>query len=119
MAGKGSKPGERRGGRKKGTPNKATASARATLAKYKLDPLVEMIKVYRGQILFEQLILIAGKAGKTEFMKAPASEQTRFRALTELIKRQHPELSRTEVSGPDGADLPPTAIRVYFGKKPE
>lgn len=33
MAGKGSAPGERRGGRKAGTPNKTTASVRAALEK--------------------------------------------------------------------------------------
>lgn len=32
MAGKGSKPGERRGGRQKGTPNKTSASVKAALA---------------------------------------------------------------------------------------
>lgn len=31
MAGRGSKPGERRGGRVKGTPNKATATAKAAI----------------------------------------------------------------------------------------
>ncbi len=119
MAGKGSKPGERRGGRKKGTPNKANESARATLAKYKLDPMAEMIKVYRGEIKFETAVVVDQQTGDKAVVKLPASEQTRFRALVELIKRQYPELSRTEVSGPDGSDIPATAIRVYFGKKPE
>ncbi len=107
------------GGKVKGSHNKATDAARATLKRLGLDPFEEMIKVYQGKVLFEQPILIAGKAGKTEFMKAPASEQTRFRALSELLKRQYPELKAIEVSGLDGVELLPTAIRVYFGKKPE
>ncbi len=107
------------GGKVKGSHNKATDAARATLKRLGLDPFAEMIKVYQGKVLFEQPVLIAGKAGKTEFMKAPASEQTRFRALVELIKRQYPELKAIEFTGPNGANLPPTAIRIIFGKKPE
>lgn len=46
MAGGGSKPGERRGGRKKGTPNKVTAEVRTLAQKYgaqAIDALAEIM----------------------------------------------------------------------------
>jgi hypothetical protein len=49
MAGKGSRPGERRGGRRKGTPNKATiaASIQAEIAASGEMPLDYMLRVMR------------------------------------------------------------------------
>ena len=51
MAGKGSRPGERRGGRKKGTPNKATtaASIQAEIAVSGEKPLDYMLRVMRDE----------------------------------------------------------------------
>jgi hypothetical protein len=51
MAGKGSKPGERRGGRKRGTPNKATtaASIQAEVAASGEKPLDCMLRVMRDE----------------------------------------------------------------------
>ena len=89
-------------GRKKGTPNKATQSARDTLARLKLDPLEEMIKIYLGEILFEQAVEIQKKDGKKEFLMMPACEQTRIQCLRECLKRQHPELRAVEITGEDG-----------------
>jgi hypothetical protein len=41
----GSKPGERRGGRKKGTPNKKTASIKDKLDSLGCDPIAGMAKI--------------------------------------------------------------------------
>ncbi len=41
----GAKPGERRGGRAKGTPNKATADIAEKLAKLGCDPLLGMARI--------------------------------------------------------------------------
>jgi hypothetical protein len=51
MPGKGSRPGERRGGRKKGTPNKATtaASIQAEIAASGEKPLDYMLRVMRDE----------------------------------------------------------------------
>src|SRR5205085_6055105 len=49
MAGGGSKPGERRGGRKHGTPNKATAARQAEVAASGITPLEYMLKVLRDE----------------------------------------------------------------------
>jgi hypothetical protein len=47
MAGKGSEPGERRGGRQKGAPNKANAARAAEIAATGETPLEYMIRVMR------------------------------------------------------------------------
>lgn len=49
MAGRGSAPGERRGGRKKGTPNKASAAKEALIAASGLTPLEYMLTVLRDE----------------------------------------------------------------------
>ncbi len=49
MAGRGSAPGERRGGRRKGTPNKATAAREAEIAASGMTPLDFMLSVLRDE----------------------------------------------------------------------
>lgn len=46
---RGSKPGERRGGRKKGTPNKATAKREAEITASGLTPLDYMLNMLRDK----------------------------------------------------------------------
>lgn len=45
MSGRGSAPGERRGGRQKGTPNKATADIKALARKYGKDAFERIVKL--------------------------------------------------------------------------
>ena len=45
----GSKPGERRGGRKKGTPNKKTAAMQAEIAASGETPLQYMLRILRDE----------------------------------------------------------------------
>lgn len=47
---RGAKPGERRGGRSKGTPNKATATVQDTLSRLGVDPFEGMALIASGQI---------------------------------------------------------------------
>ena len=49
MAGRGSSPGERRGGRQKGTPNKVTAARAAAIAESGKTPLDFMLSVLRDE----------------------------------------------------------------------
>ena len=49
MAGRGSAPGERRGGRQKGTPNKATAAREAEIEASGLTPLGFMLAILRDE----------------------------------------------------------------------
>jgi hypothetical protein len=44
----GSKPGERRGGRQKGTPNKATANIQEQLNALGFDPITAMVKIAKN-----------------------------------------------------------------------
>jgi len=47
MAGRGSQPGERRGGRRKGTPNKVTAEIREAAQTYTTEALEVLAEVMR------------------------------------------------------------------------
>lgn len=49
MAGGGSKPGERRGGRKKGTPNKVTADVRELAQSYGPKALEVLASIMEGE----------------------------------------------------------------------
>ncbi len=49
MAGRGSAPGERRGGRQRGTPNRATASRKAAIAESGMTPLEFVLSVLRDE----------------------------------------------------------------------
>ncbi len=49
MAGRGSAPGERRGGRRKGTPNRATAARKAAISESGMTPLEFVLSVLRDE----------------------------------------------------------------------
>jgi len=70
---RGSKPGEHRGGRKPGTPNKATRDIR------------ELAQVHSTQAV-QELARLAGLVKGTE---GAESEQARIGALKELLDRGH------------------------------
>lgn len=75
---RGSKPGERRGGRKAGTPNKATADIKALAQEYTKDAINELARL----------------AGKAE------SEAARVAAIKELLDRGHGRAAQAvELSG--------------------
>lgn len=87
---RGSAPGERRGGRQVGTPNKATADVKALAGQY-------------AEAAFQELARLATKA---------ESEAARVAAIKELLDRAYgkPKQS-TEVTG---LDQGPVAIAVRF-----
>jgi hypothetical protein len=70
---RGSKPGEHRGGRKPGTPNKATRDIR------------ELAQVYTTEAVQE----LAKLAGLVKGTKGAESEQARIAALKEVLDRGH------------------------------
>lgn len=81
----GSKPGERRGGRKKGTPNKATADVRAAAQAYSDDALKTLASIMRST-------------------KQPAA--ARVSAATAILDRAHGKPTQAIVaSGPDGGPI--------------
>src|SRR5689334_4923023 len=90
MAGTGSPPGVRRGGRQKGTPNKATAEARATF-----------------HAVFEKL------APEVEGWIREVAETNPARAAELVLRLAEyfvPKLARTEIAGAEGAE--PLVIQV-------
>ena len=80
----GSKPGERRGGRKKGTPNKATADIKA-------------LAMVHGPAAVLQLAALAKKA---------ESEAARVAAIKELLDRAYGKAAQAvQMSGPDNGPI--------------
>ncbi len=92
MAGGGSKPGERRGGRQKGIPNRATIERQAEVAASGLTPLDYMLSILRNETL---------------------DEAARFEAAKAAAPYVHPRLSTIEAHGKDGAPLLPS-VAVKF-----
>jgi hypothetical protein len=94
MAGVGSKPGERRGGRKKGVPNKKTAeliNRAAAKGVMPFDVLIENMHYYRR------------KAAAAEKAKRD-DDALRYRALADEAAAKaapyaHPRLSAVQMSG--------------------
>ena len=70
---RGSKPGEHRGGRKPGTPNKATRDIRELAQVHSVEAVKELAKL----------------AGLVKGTKGAESEQARIAALKELLDRGH------------------------------
>jgi len=94
---RGSKPGERRGGRKAGTPNKASADARAAIAKFVdrnsdrlqgwLDAIAEGVTDEEGKVI------------------TPPNPVKAFELFQSVIEYHVPKLARTELTGKDGGPL--------------
>ena len=82
---RGSKPGERRGGRQKGTPNKKTTAIQDKLDKHGCDPIEQMAK------LAMECIAEGDRATATGLLK-------------ELAQYVVPKRKAIEVSGEEGAE---------------
>ena len=76
---RGSSPGERRGGRRKGTPNRATAAKAAEIAASGMTPLDYMISVMRDET---------------------ATRPERLEAAAKAAPYVHPRLSAIEYTAP-------------------
>ena len=76
---RGSSPGERRGGRQKGTPNRATAAKAAEIAASGMTPLDYMISVMRDET---------------------ATRPERLEAAAKAAPYVHPRLSAIEYTAP-------------------
>ncbi len=90
MAGRGSAPGERRGGRQKGTPNRATAAREAEVAASGMTPLAYMLAILRNE-----------EAG-TEDRKWAAQHAAPY---------VHPRLAQQQFKGPDGGNIVVQIVR--------
>ncbi len=80
----GSQPGERRGGRQKGTPNRATAARQAEIAASGETPLDYMLRVMRDETA------------------DPSRRDDMARAVAPYV---HPKLAAVEQTGKDGKQI--------------
>ena len=92
ISSRGSKPGEHRGGREKGTKNKITVEFRETVRRL-LEDNAANVGVW--------LKRVAEGHGEAEADPAKALD-----LLAKLAEYASPKLGRTELTGKDGADLP-------------
>ena len=90
MAGRGSAPGERRGGRQKGTPNRATAAREAEVEASGMTPLDYMLAVLRDE---------------------EASAEDRKWAAQHAAPYVHPRLAQQQFKGPDGGNIVVQIVR--------
>jgi hypothetical protein len=88
---RGSRPGERRGGRQPGTPNKATASVRALAQEHTPEALEKLVHL----------------------MRHAESEAAQIAAIRELLDRAHGRPTQP-LAGEDGGPVAIPAIRVEF-----
>jgi len=104
---RGSKPGERRGGRAPGVPNKATADARAAIAVF-VDENAHRLQVWLDEIA-------AGvQDGDGKYVVPPNPEKA-FALFQSVIEYHVPKLARTELTGKNGADLMPKVLVLKQG----
>lgn len=101
MARGGSKPGERRGGRAPGTPNKITFDLMNTLKEQGFDPAAELVKIHIEAMAQYQKRLEAsptgfGSVGLLQIAKDSAAD---------LMEYVYPKRKAVELTGKDGADL--------------
>jgi hypothetical protein len=94
MAGKGSAPGERRGGRKKGVANTKTRMIADAAVKSGITPLEVMIEAMRALYYQGNLTAAAGIA-------------------KDAAPYMHPRLASTEISGKNGAPIAVSHVVKY------
>lgn len=113
--GAGSKPGERRGGRKKGAPNKKTLDLIKTLEEQGYDPVAELIRIAmlaekeyeRAEEIFDAI-----QEARIEKKLVPLSESTAPTYLkimqssaSDLMNYIYPKRKAIEHTGANGKDL--------------
>lgn len=92
---RGSSPGEHRGGRIAGVPNKSTAAAREAIARF-IDGNAPKLNQWLDEIYNQDGPLAA------------------FRCVGDLLEYHVPKLARTELTGNDGQPLPQPVVRIEF-----
>jgi hypothetical protein len=101
---RGSKPGERRGGRKKGTPNKITAVQRAAIQSFldrnwkNADEMLE--DVWHGIEIEKQM-----QDGTTVVGRLNADPKGALDIMAKFAEFAIPKLGRTEITGEDGGPV--------------
>ena len=108
----GSKPGEHRGGRGPGVPNKKTVELNEALAAAGYDPerdnpVTWMVRVYKGEVTMP--VVVKTEAGN--IVRDVALEPSlRVKCMGEVAQYLFPKRKAVELSGPDGEAVAVTMI---------
>ena len=98
--------GEKTGGRRKGSGNKATAAKAKAIAESGLTPLDYLLNILRAEVPPELKALIEKGELSQELIAAIASwHSQRFEAAKAAAPYVHPRLQSTTVKIPDGLDI--------------
>lgn len=112
---RGSRPGERRGGRKKGVPNKLTSAAKeAFLAVF--QRLAPDLETWIRQTAEGVEVIKTDKDGNPITFREGADPGKAADLTIKLAEYHYPKLGRTEVSGADGG---PVIVELVKLDKPE
>jgi len=104
---RGARPGERRGGRQKGTPNKKTAATVKAVKAGGVTPLNYMLNVMRKPI-----------PADAEPQVKVVMIGMRFEAAKAAAPYVHPKLAAIEHTGKDGESLFPKRVLIEFVDAP-
>ena len=115
--GRGSKKGEHRGGRQKGTPNKRTLELREALEAAGLNdenhPVVMMFRVYTGEITMPVVVRKTdGDDSWNEVEDVPLAPAVRVKCMSEVAQYLEPKRKAIELSSPDGKPLEVVMLRL-------
>ena len=103
---RGSKPGERRGGRQKGAANKRSRAIADKAIESGLTPLEYMLDILRSEMPPDLKERIESGEVSEELTKAVYAWQTqRFEAAKAAAPYVHPRLQSTTVKVPDGLEI--------------
>jgi hypothetical protein len=100
--------GKKTGGRKKGTPNKATVERVQQIAESGITPLEYLLQVMRADVPPELKEQLASAPLSVETITALSGwHSLRLAAAKDAAPYCHPKLAAVEVTGKDGKDLIP------------
>jgi hypothetical protein len=103
---RGSKPGERRGGRQKGAANKRSREIADKAVESGVTPLEFMLDILRADMPPELKERIEEEPLSVELVQALSSwRNTRFEAAKAAAPYVHPRLQNTTVKVPDGLEI--------------
>jgi len=122
---RGSKPGERRGGRKRGVPNRQTRELRALLEANGVDlekdhPVLFLTRVYIGSFTMPVIVTETTEDGPQQVVRdLPATPELRVKCAAEVANYLEPKRKAIEHTGADGEPLPATPVMILFGPEKE
>ncbi len=112
---RGAKPGERRGGRAKGTPNKKTQIVMDILESLDCNPIYNLAMMAMGEPI-ECLTYVNKETGEYVVDSIPGSYEQIKDANKELANYVYPKRKAVEHTGQDGKEIVVQIVRYGDGK---